>query len=230
MTETRSPASSRSRSRSLPGLERPAGGVAHRHGESEEKGAAPPPLHRRPGLKVVPLRGNVEARIRKARQGSMAGIILAQAGLRRLVREELITHSLPCEWLVPSVGQGALAVTARSDRAEILSLASHSRASPQPRPHYRGAGFPGRAARRMPGLSRGAGRGPGVAGIPRGLCGSSASSPPSTERGASAVCCPGPASGRRRSAGNWRRTLLGRGGREVLEDVRGGEGSGGPRA
>src|SRR5262245_57117754 len=65
-------------------------------------------LHRRPDLKVVPLRGNVETRIRKAREGSLAGTILAQAGLRPLGREELITHPLPCEWVVPAVGQGAL--------------------------------------------------------------------------------------------------------------------------
>jgi len=81
-------------------------------------------LHRRPDLKIVPLRGNVETRIRKAREGSLAGIILAQAGLRRLGREDLITHPLPGEWLVPAVGQGALAVTARADRADMLSLAA----------------------------------------------------------------------------------------------------------
>jgi hydroxymethylbilane synthase len=80
-------------------------------------------LHRRPDLRIVPLRGNVETRIRKAREAGMAGTILAQAGLRRLGREDALLHSIPIDWLVPAVGQGALALVARADRSDVLELA-----------------------------------------------------------------------------------------------------------
>jgi hydroxymethylbilane synthase len=77
-------------------------------------------LHRRPDLVVVPIRGNVDTRLRKVREGGHAGTILACAGLRRLGREEVITHPIPVDWLVPAVGQGALAIVARIDRTDIL--------------------------------------------------------------------------------------------------------------
>jgi hydroxymethylbilane synthase len=81
-------------------------------------------LHRRPDLRIVPLRGNVETRIRKVREEGLAGTILAHAGLRRLGKEELMLHLIPPGWLVPAVGQGALAVVARADDGEMLRFLS----------------------------------------------------------------------------------------------------------
>jgi hydroxymethylbilane synthase len=81
-------------------------------------------LHRRPDLSIVPIRGNVDTRVRKMREGGFAGTILACAGLRRLGREELISRVVPPDWILPAVGQGALAVSARADRTDVLELAS----------------------------------------------------------------------------------------------------------
>ncbi len=81
-------------------------------------------LLRRPDLRIVPLRGNVDTRIAKSREQGMAGTILAHAGLRRLGREETIRHLIAPEWIVPAVGQGALCIAARADRAEMMELAA----------------------------------------------------------------------------------------------------------
>lgn len=72
-------------------------------------------LARRPDLEVVPLRGNVQTRLRKIADEGLAGTILAHAGLRRLGMENVITHTFEADVLVPAVGQGALAVTTRRD-------------------------------------------------------------------------------------------------------------------
>ena len=91
-------------------------------------------LARRPDLEVVPLRGNVETRLRKIEAEKLAGTILAVAGLRRLGREAAITETLAPEVLLPAVGQGALAVVVRRDDAKTRELvaslddaASHTR-------------------------------------------------------------------------------------------------------
>ena len=81
-------------------------------------------LERRPDLRVEPLRGNVDTRIRKAREGGMAGTILACAGLKRLGKEAMIRNVLSVAEVVPAVGQGALGIMARADREEVLALAA----------------------------------------------------------------------------------------------------------
>lgn len=81
-------------------------------------------LHRRPDLRVVPLRGNVDTRIQKAREQGLAGTILAHAGLRRLGEETRITELISTEVLVPAVGQGALAVAGAAARRDIIALAA----------------------------------------------------------------------------------------------------------
>ena len=185
-------------------------------------------LHRRPDLKIVPLRGNVETRIRKAREGSLAGIILAQAGLRRLGREELITHTLPSEWMVPAVGQGALAVTARADRRDMVSLAAgleHARSRVRVT-----------AERAFLATLRGGCQ------VPAGALAEvqeAPGSPPvlwiigvvASHDGEKCVrgVLSGPVERAEEIGRQLAEDLLGRGGREVLEGVRGGEGSGGPR-
>ena len=69
----------------------------------------------RPDLRVEPLRGNVETRIRKWRTGSSAGVLLAAAGLERLAITGLPAHPLDPAEMIPAPGQGTLAVQVRRD-------------------------------------------------------------------------------------------------------------------
>lgn len=68
---------------------------------------------RRPDLKVTPLRGNVDTRLRKLEAGEYDAIILAAAGLKRLGREDAVREMLPVSVMCPAVGQGALAIEVR---------------------------------------------------------------------------------------------------------------------
>ncbi|CAA9420593.1 MAG: Porphobilinogen deaminase [uncultured Rubrobacteraceae bacterium] len=66
-------------------------------------------LHRRPDLRTVEIRGNVDTRVRKMREGQADALILARAGLDRLGLD--VPHTvMPSETMLPAVGQGALAV------------------------------------------------------------------------------------------------------------------------
>jgi hydroxymethylbilane synthase len=66
-------------------------------------------LHRRPDLSVVEIRGNVDTRVRKMREGEADALLLARAGLERLGLD--VPHVVvPPEIMLPAVGQGALAV------------------------------------------------------------------------------------------------------------------------
>jgi hydroxymethylbilane synthase len=75
-------------------------------------------LNVRPDLQMRDIRGNVDTRLRKLRQGDYDAIILAEAGLRRLDLAEQITECLPLELFLPAVGQGALGVETRRDDPE----------------------------------------------------------------------------------------------------------------
>ncbi len=66
----------------------------------------------RPDLEVVEIRGNVDTRLAKLEAGDYDGLVLAAAGLRRLGRAEQISFCLELDELVPSPGQGALAIEA----------------------------------------------------------------------------------------------------------------------
>ncbi|HMF14005.1 MAG TPA: hydroxymethylbilane synthase [Gemmataceae bacterium] len=79
-------------------------------------------LHRRPDLRVVDIRGNVETRLRKLEGENLDAIVLAQAGLERLGLTEAITEILDSSWMLPAVGQGALGLECRSDDREILEI------------------------------------------------------------------------------------------------------------
>ena len=73
-------------------------------------------LHRRPDLRIVEIRGNVETRVRKMREGDADAIVLARAGLERLGLDEEIPHSvLPENVMLPAVGQGFLAAATLED-------------------------------------------------------------------------------------------------------------------
>ena len=66
----------------------------------------------RPDLEVIEVRGNVDTRLGKLEVGDYDGLVLAAAGLRRLGRAEQISFALDLDELVPSPGQGALAIEA----------------------------------------------------------------------------------------------------------------------
>ena len=68
----------------------------------------------RPDLEVVPIRGNVDTRLRKLADGDYDGIVLAAAGLSRLGRIEEAAFALGPLEMTPAAGQGALALEARS--------------------------------------------------------------------------------------------------------------------
>jgi len=72
----------------------------------------------RPDLEAVPLRGNVETRLSKVDSGELDAVILAAAGLRRLGHGDRIVEYLA---FLPAPAQGALAVQACADRADVLA-------------------------------------------------------------------------------------------------------------
>ncbi|HYP27372.1 MAG TPA: hydroxymethylbilane synthase [Blastocatellia bacterium] len=76
-------------------------------------------LAARRDLILDPVRGNVDTRLGKVDSGEYDAIILASAGLRRLGLEGRITQYIPREFMLPAVGQGALAIETRSDDSAI---------------------------------------------------------------------------------------------------------------
>jgi hydroxymethylbilane synthase len=77
------------------------------------------------GLEVVPLRGNVDTRLGKVRDGELDAVVLAYAGLRRLGREGEVSEILDPIQVLPAPAQGALAVECRtSDEATAAVLAT----------------------------------------------------------------------------------------------------------
>jgi hydroxymethylbilane synthase len=79
-------------------------------------------LHWRPDLHIVPLRGNVDTRLRKLETEDLDGIIVAAAGLLRMGWERRISDFIPPEICLPAVGQGTLGVEMRRDDAEAQAL------------------------------------------------------------------------------------------------------------
>lgn len=77
-----------------------------------------------PSVEILPLRGNVDTRLRKLDAGDYGGIVLAAAGLQRLGMQERLSNRLcylPVDVMMPAPGQGALALEIR-DEPEIQSL------------------------------------------------------------------------------------------------------------
>ena len=75
-----------------------------------------------PGVEVVPIRGNVETRLRKAEGDEADGAVLAAAGLARLGMDDRVAAYLSPQRFVPPPGQGALAVEVRSDDRRMLDI------------------------------------------------------------------------------------------------------------
>jgi hydroxymethylbilane synthase len=79
-------------------------------------------LRRRPDLKVAPMRGNVDTRLRKLAAGEVDATVLALCGLARLGEAGQATEVLPREVMLPAVGQGALAIECRTDESWLRPL------------------------------------------------------------------------------------------------------------
>ncbi|MCX7634829.1 MAG: hydroxymethylbilane synthase [Syntrophales bacterium] len=71
--------------------------------------------HLYPDLEIIPLRGNLDTRIKKIEQEGLDGIIVAAAGMRRMGWMNRITQFLPVETMLPAIGQGTLAIETRKD-------------------------------------------------------------------------------------------------------------------
>ena len=79
-------------------------------------------LHLRPDLRVEPIRGNLDTRLRKLQEGRYDAVVLAAAGIRRLGLVAGQVQVLPPEEFIPAAGQGILAVQARMGDRPLLEL------------------------------------------------------------------------------------------------------------
>ncbi|WOP14522.1 hydroxymethylbilane synthase [Ottowia sp. SB7-C50] len=75
----------------------------------------------RSDIRIEPLRGNLDTRLRKLDEGQYAAIVLAAAGLKRLGLGERIRHIFSADDMLPAAGQGALGIEVRSGRADLLA-------------------------------------------------------------------------------------------------------------
>ena len=83
----------------------------------------------RPDLKIEPLRGNLDTRLRKLDEGHYAAIVLAAAGLKRLGLAHRIAHIFDSAEMLPAAGQGALGIeicAGRGDLVQALQPLAHS--------------------------------------------------------------------------------------------------------
>jgi hydroxymethylbilane synthase len=70
-------------------------------------------LHFRSDFEMIPLRGNLDTRLKKLKTMNLDGIVLALAGVKRLGLEERITEIIPTDISLPAIGQGALGIETR---------------------------------------------------------------------------------------------------------------------
>lgn len=79
-------------------------------------------MHARPDFVIHQLRGNVDTRLRKLKEGQFDAIILAAAGIKRLGLAENVTEYIDPEISLPAIGQGALGIECRVDDRELNDL------------------------------------------------------------------------------------------------------------
>ncbi len=79
-------------------------------------------LHVRPDLAIVPLRGNLDTRLKKLQTESLDAIVLAAAGVRRLGLADRITQVLDQSVMLPAVGQGALCIEIRENDPQVAPV------------------------------------------------------------------------------------------------------------
>jgi hydroxymethylbilane synthase len=83
----------------------------------------------RPDIEIVPLRGNLDTRVRKLQTQDLDAIVLAAAGVKRLAYERFISEFLDPDIMLPAAGQGALCIETRQDdplTADIISAIDHA--------------------------------------------------------------------------------------------------------
>jgi hydroxymethylbilane synthase len=85
------------------------------------------------GFDVVPIRGNVDTRIRKVSDGDVDAVVLARAGIARLGRMDEVTEVLDPLQMLPAPGQGALAVECRAEDTELVSRVAAALDDPRTR-------------------------------------------------------------------------------------------------
>jgi hydroxymethylbilane synthase len=76
-------------------------------------------LHFRGDFELIPLRGNLDTRLKKLERMNLDGIVLALAGVKRLGFEAKITEVIPIEISLPAIGQGALGIETRKEDKEV---------------------------------------------------------------------------------------------------------------
>lgn len=81
-------------------------------------------LSLRPDLEIVPIRGNVDTRVRKLRTDGFDSIVLALAGLERMGLGNEITETFPVDAMIPAPGQGIIAIECRENDKETTRLLS----------------------------------------------------------------------------------------------------------
>ena len=91
----------------------------------------------RPDLRIEPLRGNVDTRLRRLDEGEMDAIVLACAGLMRLGLESRISARLDPAICLPAVAQGVIGIECRGADARTLELVQRARASRHAHRHGR---------------------------------------------------------------------------------------------
>jgi hydroxymethylbilane synthase len=79
-------------------------------------------LRFRSDLKILPIRGNVDTRIRKMDEGMYDSIVLAEAGVTRMGLQDRIVEHLSIEEFTPAPGQGFLAVISKHNREDVLNI------------------------------------------------------------------------------------------------------------
>ncbi|MCF8211892.1 MAG: hydroxymethylbilane synthase, partial [Rhodoferax sp.] len=84
----------------------------------------------RPDLKIEPLRGNLDTRLKKLDDGLYDGIVLAAAGLKRLGLKDRIRATFAPTQMLPAAGQGALGIEVRSERVDVTAALAHLRHQP----------------------------------------------------------------------------------------------------
>ena len=76
----------------------------------------------KPGVKLLPLRGNVDTRLRKLADGEFDAMVIAAAGIRRLGRDDIKYEALDIKIMLPAPAQGALALEVRTDRRDVAAI------------------------------------------------------------------------------------------------------------
>ncbi len=77
-----------------------------------------------PDVKIVPIRGNLDTRIKKLKTDNLDGVVVAAAGMQRMGWEDRVSQFIPIEVMVPSPGQGALGIELRKNDEQIKNIVS----------------------------------------------------------------------------------------------------------